>query len=77
MSLVHACIKIMLDFLFHSGIIKWELIVNIYYKVFIGTIYCPGLRRSPFRTRFRYKTGGCGGNVYRNVSFTGHIYTWI
>ena len=35
MSLVHACIKIMLDFLFHSGIIKWELIVSIYYKVFI------------------------------------------
>ena len=30
MSLVHACIKIMLDFLFHSGIIKWELIVNIF-----------------------------------------------
>ena len=34
MSIVHACIKIMLDF-FHSGIIKWELIVSIYYKVFI------------------------------------------
>ena len=34
MSIVHACIKIMLDF-FHSGIIKLELIVSIYYKVFI------------------------------------------